>query len=495
MNILIADDEHLVRLGLIHMLNELYPEQLTFAQARNGMELLEIAEEFLPDLIFVDIKMPLLDGLSAMTQLREHGYQGHFLILSGFSEFAYAKDALKLGAVDYLLKPVGTEQLHEAMEHALEQLRLSYHHQNSLFSLQLLQMLSCQNFSNFPDANSSFEQISSCTSSLPEHHTLSCYACVFFLDLWEKQARAAVLSHLSQWITQYAGRHLDLHLYYSLFSAPNGDPAFLFQNSDQSQKILDALSAFLTNLDAPISSFFFYGTSMHQTLSQIAVAQEFSAMRILFPRRKLLSLENIRASCKETDNLLHFCQTLESLCFSCIEKNRPKCLRLLKELSQPSYALFFSDKFLGHMNSYVFSVLPFSPKAHDRETFLASFSSFLSSDFFAQREKPSSSIVPLIQRYLEEHYHEDLSIDSVASLFDLSPNYLSRIFHEQTSCKFTQYLTTLRIEQAANLLKNRPTMPIKAIAEAVGYYSPRYFSKVFYEFTGSLPSEYRSKNN
>ena len=479
MNILIADDERLVRLGLIHMLNELYPEQLTFAEARNGMELLQLAKEFLPDLIFIDIKMPLLDGLSAMAKLQESGYCGPFLILSGFSEFEYAKEAIKLGAVDYLLKPVSPEHLKESMEHAFSQIRLSYHHKNSLFSLHLLQLLSCHDFIALQQS-----------SSFPCEQ-LSLNGCLFFFDVWEKEKRTNLIHQLSDQITKYGKKELDLSLYYTFLLTSNGDPIFLFQDCPQRNDVLNALLSFLEDLCVPAFAFCFCSCSIHHILSKIAFVQEYAPMRILFTQEKLIFLETLSALCEEKKDLLRFCQLFESLCFSCIEKNRAKCLRLISELKDPKWLPFFSDHFFFEISSYVTFLLPDFAGVQNRNTLFSAFDSFLYSDYFSQKGKGCASLVSRIQRYLEEHYKEDLSIESVSALFHLSPNYLSRVFHEHAGCRFTQYLTSIRIEKASYLLKNRPSMPIKDIAEAVGYYSPRYFSKIFYDSTGMLPSEYR----
>ena len=109
MKILIADDERMVRLGLKLMLEELYPERFVYLEATNGMELTVLARDTQPDIIFLDIKMPLMDGLTAFASVKDYCTQTQFVILSGYSNFEYAQKALKLGAKDYLLKPVSLE--------------------------------------------------------------------------------------------------------------------------------------------------------------------------------------------------------------------------------------------------------------------------------------------------------------------------------------------------------------------------------------------------
>lgn len=113
MNIILADDERLPRLGLKSMIEELFPNQHTFIEITNGEELLLYVEQQTPDVIFLDIHMPKLSGLEAFSQF----YQKNIpvVMLTGYAEFSYAKEALKYGAIDYLLKPAGLEEIKRVM--------------------------------------------------------------------------------------------------------------------------------------------------------------------------------------------------------------------------------------------------------------------------------------------------------------------------------------------------------------------------------------------
>lgn len=106
MKILIADDERMVRLSFLSMCEELYPDTHQYLEARNGKELIRLVTEERPDVVFVDIRMPLLDGLNAVEQLTASQPDIYFIILSGYSDFSYAQKAIQLGVRNYLLKPL-----------------------------------------------------------------------------------------------------------------------------------------------------------------------------------------------------------------------------------------------------------------------------------------------------------------------------------------------------------------------------------------------------
>ena len=86
---------------------------------------------------------------------------------------------------------------------------------------------------------------------------------------------------------------------------------------------------------------------------------------------------------------------------------------------------------------------------------------------------------------------KDIAINTIAEMYHITPNYLSRIFHEKSGRRFVDYLTEVRIMNAKRLLTTEPGLSVQDIALKVGYYSSRYFSKIFIRETGMRPSQYR----
>ncbi|WP_127588997.1 response regulator transcription factor [Paenibacillus koleovorans] len=92
------------------------------AETRNSMEALSLVEQYKPDVVFTDIRMPQLSGIELMQQLRSAGVRSEFVIVSGFAEFSYAQEAVKLGAFEYCLKPVSPEQAEQLLQRLAHQL-------------------------------------------------------------------------------------------------------------------------------------------------------------------------------------------------------------------------------------------------------------------------------------------------------------------------------------------------------------------------------------
>lgn len=114
--VLLADDEPIIREGLREMLGSFELNLKVVGEARNGIEALLMSKTLEPDIILADICMPKLSGLEFIRQLKEKIKQkSHIIIISGFNEFEYARQAISLGVNDYLLKPVREEELKESI--------------------------------------------------------------------------------------------------------------------------------------------------------------------------------------------------------------------------------------------------------------------------------------------------------------------------------------------------------------------------------------------
>lgn len=115
MRILVVDDEQIILAGMRKILENIEAIPCQVKTACNAMEALEILENFGADLVITDISMPRINGIELVKEAKRQGLCKQFLILSGFSEFDYAQQALRAGVADYLLKPINPEELKQAV--------------------------------------------------------------------------------------------------------------------------------------------------------------------------------------------------------------------------------------------------------------------------------------------------------------------------------------------------------------------------------------------
>lgn len=120
--ILIADDEPKIREGLRELVESFDLPLRVCGEAKNGVEALRLIREEKPDIALVDICMPKLNGLQLMEQIQEAHAECRMIIVSGYNEFTYAKEALKLGVSGYILKPVEEQELYEAIHRLTDEM-------------------------------------------------------------------------------------------------------------------------------------------------------------------------------------------------------------------------------------------------------------------------------------------------------------------------------------------------------------------------------------
>lgn len=116
LKVVVVEDEAFVRNGIVLTTDWKKMDCVVVGDAQNGEEGLELVRRLSPDFVITDVKMPRLDGIGMIQKLREEDCKSQFIILTAYSEFSYAQRALKLGVVDYLLKPFTDAELEESIQ-------------------------------------------------------------------------------------------------------------------------------------------------------------------------------------------------------------------------------------------------------------------------------------------------------------------------------------------------------------------------------------------
>ena len=115
LKVLVVEDEEMIRKGIVLAVDWAALDCVVVGEASNGAQALEAVERYDPSLIITDLKMPVMDGLEMLRQLRERGNNAFVIILTAYDSFSYAQTALRLGAVDFLLKPFHDGELEQAV--------------------------------------------------------------------------------------------------------------------------------------------------------------------------------------------------------------------------------------------------------------------------------------------------------------------------------------------------------------------------------------------
>ena len=123
LKVLVVDDETVVRRGIVLGVDWAAMGCVIVGEAANGLEGIQAVERYKPNLIITDVRMPKMDGIEMMQELRRRGCQAHAILLTAYSDFEYVRSALQLGADDYLLKPFRDQELAAAVERVRQKLQ------------------------------------------------------------------------------------------------------------------------------------------------------------------------------------------------------------------------------------------------------------------------------------------------------------------------------------------------------------------------------------
>ena len=117
--IMLADDEGIVLDSLKMIIEENFPNECQIETAKSGRAVIELAESFRPDVAFMDIQMPGINGMDAIREIQKNNSSVEFIVLTAYDKFDYAKEAINLGVMEYLNKPFTAQKITETLKKAL----------------------------------------------------------------------------------------------------------------------------------------------------------------------------------------------------------------------------------------------------------------------------------------------------------------------------------------------------------------------------------------
>lgn len=478
MLILLADDERMVRLGLQSMLEELFPGKHTYIHARNGKEIIKIVQQQTPDLVFLDIKMPLIDGFQALEICKQYAPSAIWVILSGYADFEYARQSVSLPVFDYLVKPVDIQILKGLFDRIAASHRKKQLENNTIFSHDIIHSFNiAEQFS--PDR----------TDFLPD--TDSDYILYqFYLNPLCPDSAGDIKQRLHNAVSGFCDRNPKI-INYCLFFNSKGNLCLVCDIADATW-----LTHFITILIdefPPYSLAVFWGNNKKiQGIYEISKRIDaISDIRLVKDCSEPVFFKNLE-SMTFLRLMLSFSQTVIQITELCLTQNQKLFTQTMRAMRQnknfymifPSIDLIVFKKYLSEFFHHEFTFHTFDSLLDELE------------DCFHRFHIPPISEktnISQIQDYIYENYMEDVSLSRVSERFHLSPSYLSKLFHEKTGQKYIDFVTQVRIEYAVKIISSHPSISVKQLAEMVGYSSVRHFSKAFQKCVGTLPSNYRSK--
>ncbi len=509
--VFIADDEQVIREGLKCIIDWKAFDFEICGDASNGEDALAQITALRPSLLIIDIRMPKAHGIDVIQKAREQGFSGKIIIISGYSDFKYAQQAIRYGVDYYLTKPVDENELADIISNIRDSLK-----EEKKTSQMLSHYREKARKEILDDIISDRADISLINAG-EIHLDAEIYQVVIYEQyIRDSETMPYQFSELLRVTNNgsIAFEHLE----------KDGKNVILLKGNyalDKFQRFLDhyTKTAVPPQKDSPLDTLFLAYGSTVTSLSEIHISYEQARQLIgrrffCAPDQHTLGFDSL-PSHKITDSELDSSKLTE-LCAMITDYiqafNRKKIASALADLSEYLFGvqadigaikLFLTDLFLRikEQINHIYSQAPLSFPSNsdiigiiDRKFYLYEIIQFFSSQFEMVMSSIGTSsrdsILDDILFYIDHNYQTNIKLETIAPLFGYNSAYLGKIFSKTVGENFNNYVDSVRIKHAKELIiENR--LKVYEISEAVGYKNVDYFHKKFKKYVGQSPAEYR----
>lgn len=509
--ILIAEDEFLVRIGLKTTIDWKSHGYVIVGEASNGKEALQMFIDTDPDIVVTDIKMPIMDGLQLLAEVKQRKPGTQVIILSNHDDFEYARAAMRHGVAQYLLKSEISEAAILAALKSLPSNRTPRQSEDVYQKSPQERYLRRHIHSHLSFDRAQLRATADEQELFPEDHYIALRG-DGEVDLNDEFDEDTAVKNMESLLNaafdhvvcccSFRGNRLVFTAVYPL----RGDPMAELAKCVKKVDTLIRNAKLYFDLDLHIG---FSRTASGQPVSALFEQAETARIHCFFTDQKQTMYGDFPAGKKPREFQVDHNYVRELVLSrdqEAVEEYIESVFRELRDLrSYPllraAYVVLLStakqirdEQAAGSSQpdgavSFGYGDLDRMPSLHNVKAYVLDLYRALL-EAIGGKEEPYSHTVRRCKEYIEEHYAENLSLDTVARAVGISKSYLSMVFKQEMGINFSVYLTAYRIEQAKQLLTGS-NLKIYEIAEKVGFSTPYYFSKVFKEQTGMSCKEYK----
>lgn len=528
--LLIVEDERWEREGLVDFLNWSELEISIVGAAVNGLQGLELAEKYNPDIIITDIKMPIIDGIEFSGKVRDFLPDCRIIIVTGYDDFEYAKVSIQLGVNVYLLKPVRKDELLNALKRIVKDISEDISREKYISGLK--QQIAERRYLNkerfllhLLDGDLS-DQEAEGGYIFPAGQGIVAVVIRFNVNSIfrgkEYILRQSIFNDLLKGIREAVGDEgiavqNNAGMHEIIVCLPSGD-----DGRDYIHDVIRRIMQACIGTEGPGAVIGIGSVSKTLQGFPASVEQAISALDYIFFMKDadIFFFDDISPTkvCHEEElyNLLAEFTGYTKKVMNGITSLDPQGVAGLSEelfsfipahsidkdtvcnyiaglFSEISALLLSHDiSFVSQMvNEDIVATLHGFVRIEDMKNWFEGLLLHATDCIAKQKGNKEEYIVRKVMEIIENEYRNSIGIKTIARRLELSPNYLGKLFMQNKEIHFTEYLTSYRIKKAEALLVSGQQNEIN-IAKSVGYVNVAHFCKVFKKIHGISPMEYRN---
>lgn len=500
---MVVEDEPPIMRQIVKLINEYGDDIKVTATAGNGRKALEILEEEKIDVVFTDIKMPVVDGLELAEQIKTKFPDLMVVIVSGYQDFQYARKAIQFHVYDYLLKPVSKDAIRDLLTKIENEIRLKRNKEKKEKVRDLINISG----NALPEDNLSFAQdaryalLLVCAGAFP---LIPDDSMLPARNFWEQVN-----------IEQIMGTIILQNENCICFNGKSAAEMVIAVELKEKDRVIQITNALFEKLKER-SNLAITIAASNTLLNLNDIGARLKTLRMkLYVGIKLFTSQIIWNDTEISNMHIDMKLAAETLNFA-IKSGSAQLRRCLENtlnqfldagLTQIQIVNFFdglinNSEFINSQISDCSSTLKMEiysaiSNAVDISSLVNDLLFVFSSIYNYKDESTkynNQSIAKRIEEYLKDNYRKTITNTLLSKKFGFVPSYISKIFREYKGVSPSEFLTDYRIKIAKKLMLEQPELMFKEIAEMVGYKDPHYFSKIFKKETGMWPTEFRECN-
>lgn len=515
--IILADDEPIIIKGLRKMIQWESLHAEIVAEAGNGEELLERVREYSPDIVISDVAMPKMSGLDVIKKIRETDKKIKIIFLSGYQEFEYVRTAIRYDAQEYLLKPVGKEELEQAVLRAEQELKsdspMEYWREEKSDMQTVFRKMNTDTeykelYQHFKDMGIDIEgkAFTGVCFSLPRgfHKEIGNQ------DM-EELLRFSIFKKIQEYVKkEKIGFVIKREVNSSNLILVSSKDEYNFMAEQEIKKIREKIyEVYKVWLIVGLGNTVFHIKELKYAYKTAKFCSELH----YFSQEDFIRYEDVSREFKSSfddynkqykemitslfsrdglwkEKLDKVLETIENLHYGNRYAAENRCIAMAmdfyKELEE--YHIVASET-RQEYEGFV-AKIRLQSSYRDLKNFIERFlAKFLEKNAF-QDTAAENQTIHQVKVYIKEHYAEDLSLGKMAEIVYMNPYYFSSFFKKETGQNYKNYLAEVRMKEAVKLLM-KTDMKTYELAKAVGYNDVRSFSEKFREYFGESPSSYK----
>ncbi|NHN28882.1 response regulator transcription factor [Paenibacillus agricola] len=514
LRIIIVDDELPIRQRL-QMFDWLACGAEVVGEAENGEEALDLCASLLPDIVFTDIKMPVMTGLDLLKQISQEYPEIPVVLITSFDDFNYVHQALKMGAVDYLMKvTLRQEELAQTIDKARAWIQNRFsqkEYERGELRKHKSQMFRQMLGHSQPQPQ---EQSQELLKELlqPERLPELPFRFIRLITRVKREDEMVVDQQLQEVLNVLQKKNKPAGpCYWFWFSINLGDYLVWFPHAQTLDELTAAANHMLSHIRASLA------TSMPYLFHEAAVYAIISS--------EVHSYSEYREVFRETFYWVDYCffnedysvfmgkpvpmQVMDGKLEFELRTGFRRSLTdissfneyirndfnawMLKHRVHPAGIRMFLKSELQEWNSGSKDIAQDHNQLATRIDQSATMDELISNMIYWMEDKRGDFVRTEIRRakeMIQQRLGEPVTLSAIAEEVGLSGDYFGRLFHEELGMTFKEYLTRCRIEKAIELLQTT-NLKVYTVSEMVGFPSYRYFAPLFRKFTGLSPSDYK----